>query len=579
VERARELGVLRALGATRRQVFSVILLEAIIIGLVGSALGLVLGGMVGRLALRLAAGHEVPCVVTRAALLVSGLVGVLGTVFAGIFPAVRAATLDPVDVLRPYAADPHRRWRRTTLSVGLLLIGLSLLTLYAPLPAPVKVYGFSYVGILAFMMGAAALAPGAIRAVARRAFPLVAVLRSGSASLAVANVARTAVRTGLAACALMVGIGFVIDISGNVGSLIRHWEKAIQAMRGADMVATPRTPAQAALTADIFHIEGVAEVAGVKMMLTETMTPFSVMSRPFGLGRVLFTAIDPAPFARVANLDFEGCSAQEAFAALNRGGGVIVSSDFAQMSGARTGGSLCLLGRSGPVTFRIAGIVRDPRLSLLKDWNKEADYRGLIGSLMVFGSMSDARRHFGVDSLDLVLVKLAPGVNVESMEKRIQGLAWRNGWRATDLRQHTEAVFNDCRRKMGYINAILFVAILVGALSVINTMAMNVSERRREIGVVRALGATRRQVIGSVLVESGIIGLTGGILGGIMGFFLIHASSLIARVALGFQPPYLIPLRVIAGCMVVSVGLSWLAGLLPALRAGWSNIAEAVRAE
>jgi hypothetical protein len=118
----------------------------------------------------------------------------------------------------------------------------------------------------------------------------------------------------------MVGIGFVIDISGNVGSLIRHWEKAIQAMRGADMVATPRTPAQAALnnvfgdrpagpaglnagpaglpiaknTADIFHIEGVAEVAGVKMMLTETITPFSVMSRPFGLGRVLFTAIDPA---------------------------------------------------------------------------------------------------------------------------------------------------------------------------------------------------------------------------------------------------------------------------------------------
>ena len=315
------------------------------------------------------------------------------------------------------------------------------------------------------------------------------------------------------------------------------------------------------------------------MMLTETMTPFSVMSRPFGLGRVLFTAIDPAPFARVANLDFEGCSAQEAFDALNRGGEVIVSSDFAQMSGARTGGSLCLLGRSGPVTFRIAGIVRDPRLSLLKDWNKEADYRGLIGSLMVFGSMSDARRHFGVDSLDLVLVKLAPGVNVESMEKRIQGLAWRNGWRATDLRQHTEALFNDCRRKMGYINAILFVAILVGALSVINTMAMNVSERRREIGVVRALGATRRQVIGSVLVESGIIGLTGGLLGGIMGFFLIHASSLIARVALGFQPPYLIPLRVIAGCMVVSVGLSWLAGLLPALRAGWSNIAEAVRAE
>ena len=218
VERARELGVLRALGATRWQVFSVILLEAAIIGIVGSAAGLALGGLIGRLALRLAAGHEVQCVVTRGALLVSGLAGVLGAVFAGIFPALRAASLDPVNVLRPYASDSPRR-RRVTAVAGLLLIGLSFFILYGPLPASVKVYGFSYFGIIAFMMGAAALTPGVIRAVARRAFPCVAVLRSGAASLAVANVSRTAVRTGLAACALMVGIGFVIDISGNVGSL------------------------------------------------------------------------------------------------------------------------------------------------------------------------------------------------------------------------------------------------------------------------------------------------------------------------------------------------------------------------
>jgi putative ABC transport system permease protein len=134
VERARELGVLRALGATRRQVFSVILVEAVIIGVVGSAAGLALGGLVGRLALRLAAGHEVQCVVTADALLASGLTGILGAVFAGVFPALRAASLDPVDVLRPYASDSPRR-RRITAVAGLLLIGLSFLLLYSPLPS------------------------------------------------------------------------------------------------------------------------------------------------------------------------------------------------------------------------------------------------------------------------------------------------------------------------------------------------------------------------------------------------------------------------------------------------------------
>jgi putative ABC transport system permease protein len=562
-ERLREVALLRAAGATRRQVGWIFVLQAIVVGLVGAAIGALLGVVLGAgvlALLRTAEGIRVTAVsvdpVGPAFALVLGLAV---TVVAALEPAWRAGRLSPVEALRAHV-DPSVsvRARLWWLAAVALVVGIGgALLLPEGAAAGVGLLGPLLVYLV--LLSTALASPFLLRPLGRLAAVPFALAFGTEARLTRSALVRDPSRTALTVGALAVAIAMVVALA-SVGSLSRAAASAwiADVVPGSTVVTSIRP-----IAADEGVAEALAAVPGVARVtpIGSFVIPVQVDpgSDPY---RVPASAVSGADMLADGRLTFVAGDRAAALGGLDAGGSAILPRSLADRLGLGLGATLRVGFGAAVTDLVVAGIV-------------EHTFPG-PGSEAALVSWADATGRFGVAGADVFAVRYAAGREGDAAPA-VAAAARELALEPTTLAAVRDQAEGAVGRLFGLFDAIAVIAIVVAALGIVNTLAMNVMERVREIGILRATGLLRSQAWRMVLVEAGILGLVGAVLGVVAG--LVVATVLLAVQGAPASTIADAPWTTIVVVAVASVAVSMLAAAYPARLASRISIVQAVRGE
>ena len=551
-QRSRELALLRALGGTRRQVLRSVVAEALVVGAVASAIGLFAGLGLAKLisSVFASAGVDLPetgTVFSARTVIVSLLVGIVVTLVAGLGPALRATRVSPVMAMREGAEiPPSRIGRRAPLFaaiVGALALGLLGLGLFAD--------GIEAEALLALLATGALLLFIAVALISPRLVPHLASLlgRPGeriagiSGGLARRNAMRNPGRTAATAAALMIGIALVA-FSAVLGAGMRESTKgAIEDQVRADYVLvgqdgwSPIDPAAAKAAA---KVPGVEVATGI------------VQDRGRALGdKVAVDGVDAGAISTVL--------ADEALSGVAPGRAV-VTDRFATDHDLAVGDRFELTAPAGDrLDLRVGGISKPDKFNPLA-----------FGEVTIDRASYDEA--FSAERERYAFVA-ASGASERELERALAGFA--------DVKLQSSGEFRDDQTAwvdqiLGIFYVLLGLAVIVSLFGIVNTLALSVLERTRELGLLRAVGMSRRQVRRMVRHESVVTALIGGVLGIAIGLFLAALATVaLSGEGLRFAVPVgsLIAFAVVAGIAGV------LAAIGPARRASRLDVLKALQYE
>ena len=541
-QRQRELALLRALGASRRQVTLSVLAESLLVGLVASALGLGLGVAVavGLQALINAFGGALPSgplVLATRTVVVSLVVGVVVTVAAALLPARRAAAVPPVAAMRD-AVSPEKPLRRQSV-VGAVLLIAGVVALVVGLEGQIALIG---VGALLVFLGVAAVSPLLSRPVSRLVGTPLS--RGVPGRLGRLNAMRNPRRTASTAAALMIGLALVTAVGVLGASAKASVESAVTASVGADVVVQGGgfqgfPSAVAEVLADAPGVAAVDRIRQDQAQVADTTT-FLAAVAPEAIGRGLrLTAVEGE--LRLAP------------------GVLLVGQGEAKARGLSAGDSVPVrLPRGGQRDYEVAGVYEDNELvgPYLLDLADAAT--GFSGPTDVALLLTAAE---GVDTATLVATAEAATADYPTVEVLDQ-----QGFVA-DAASRIDVVIS-------IINVLLALSVLIAVLGIVNTLALAVLERTRELGLLRAVGLGRRQTRRMVTVEAVIVAVFGALLGigvgSLLGIALQRALVDEGITDLRFPVSRLVLFVVVAALAGV------VAALLPARRAARLDVLRAI---
>ena len=557
-ERIREVGLLRAAGARRGQVMSFMLTQALVLGVVGSLLGLVLGALLaaGMVAFVRTVGSvtlDRPALPLDA-IVFALIVGIGVTLAAALEPARRASRIQPVEALtprldRPAARSARLRWLAVVFGV-VALVGVLVLPRGAGASGVVPA-----LVVYAILLVATLLIPFVLPGIVRVAgAPFAAIFRFEE-RLARSSVVRDRSRTALTLGSLTIGLAMIVALGG-VGEHARAAAAGwISDVVPGDLVLTSIRPIAAEdgvpedLTGAVPGIARVSPIATFDVALQGTRTDAA--------------AVVGADMAADGRLAFVDGDRDAALAALDAGGSVIVPAAMAERFGLSVGGVLLVpTNDGGSLDLTIVGIV-------------ERSIPGRTGEAMLIG-WNDATNHLGVAGADVFAVRFAPGA-ATSAHDALGNEATALALEVVPLDRIEGAISDALGRIFGLFDALAAVAVLIAALGIVNTLTMNVIERVREIGILRAAGMTRGQVWRSVVVEAGVLGLAGALLGIALG--LVVGASMVVLSGGRFDVASGIPWSIIGLALVLGVAVAMLAAAYPARIASRLSIVRAVQYE
>ncbi|MBI3747110.1 MAG: ABC transporter permease [Chloroflexi bacterium] len=555
-ERAREVGLLRAAGATQAQVVRFVLVGAAFLGSIGSLIGLVLGAALGALmagSVRALTGFTATVEgLSPASLALAFLVGLAVTIAAAIEPAIRAARISPIEALRARLDLPAaRRGRLGWLAVVFAAVAILALAVWPPSAGTVgadralAVYGALLVATLA--------SPYLLPPLARLAgVPISGLLRLEE-RLARGSLGRDRNRTALTLGALVIGLAMIVAL-GWTAQAARERATAWLAdvVPGDELVSSIRpVAADEGVAASLAAVAGVARVS--------PMATFDLAIRGV---RVDAAAVVGADFLRDGRLTFTAGDRSAALTALDAGGAVVLPAATAGRLGARVGDALVVaLGGGATLDLRVAGIV-------------ERSIPSGGGEAILVG-WPDASGPLAVSGADVFAVRFAPGAGAPA-RTALEAKATELALEANPLARVQGAVSDALGRVFGLFDALAIVAVLVAALGVVNTLAMGVVERVREIGVLRAIGMTRGQASRMVVVEAGVLGVAGIVLGSLAG--LVVGGILLALTG-GLVAGISLPWASIAIAAVIGLAGSVIAAYYPSRLASGVSIVLALKFE
>jgi putative ABC transport system permease protein len=565
-QRAREFATLRTLGASRKQILRSVLLEGLVIGALASAAGLGLGLALanGLSALMRALELDLPqasTVFATRTVVVSMLVGVLITAIATLAPALRATRVPPIAAVREGAEVPRSRLSSSlpgiagaTLAVG--IAGLAIGSLATGLGTGLTLLALGG-GSLVLFAGVALVAPRLVR-------PLAAVLGAparrfagASGSLARKNATRNPGRTATTAAALMIGLALVAAVA-TLGAGLRHsTNSALTDQLSADYVVTSEDGFQRFSKYADHALPAVPGVGTASVVLDE---------RAHALGKdVQVEGVDPATIGRAYRFRWvDGSSA----AALDRLGrdGAIVKQAFADKHHLRIGSRFTVTSPIGRrLALRVRGIHAPPVFDKVSPVLgpiavSHQAFRATFPRGKVLYGLLDAERGATpqvISTMRQALRKL-PGAKIQTRE------AWA-AEQAAGINQMLNLLY-----------VLLALSIVVSLFGMVNTLVLSVFERTRELGMLRAVGMTRRQVRRMVRHESAITALIGAGLGLPVGLFLAGAVTK-ALSDQGLQVA--IPVGMLAVFVAIALAAGLLAAVLPARRAARLDVLEALHYE
>jgi len=552
-QRTRELALLRAIGATQRQVTASVLGEAAIVGLVASAIGLGVGILIalGLKSILSAFGVDLPAAgltIVPRTVVVSIVVGTIVTVVASFVPARRAARVPPVEALREgqpvlTGAPLHRRlvWG---LVVTLLGLGALAFGLFGESEVAGQAIGL---GAAVTFLGIAMLSPLVARPVARLlGAPLTRLGVPGR--LGRENAMRNPRRTAATASALMIGLGLVAMVTILAASLKGSLDAALEETLRADLTLTtstfsPFSPQVADAVRAVPEVEAVSE--------------FRQNGFRFNGSTAFITAVDPGTIEQVATLDME----EGTVGALSQGS-ILVHRDVAEDNGLAIGSTVELaFPATGERDFVVGGIFGENRL--VGDW---------VLSISAYEQLYTEQLDF------YVLVKGAEGMAPAELERAVsQAVESYPNIEVQDQAAFREQQAGFIDQLLGLVTALLLFAVIIALFGIVNTLGLSIFERTHEIGLLRAVGMTRGQVRGMIRWESVIIAIYGALLGIAIGIFFGYALQ--QALASEGLTELTIPGVQLAIYLVLAGIAGVLAAVFPARRAARLNVLEAISYE
>ena len=565
VERTREIGMLRTVGLTHQQVARQILAEAGFMGLVGSLLGIAFGILLARGLTRLMAlllDQDLSALSLPFGLIMqSGAIGLFVAVIAAFIPAWQASRISPLEALRTRGIRKEgwlisHGWQ---VGVGLLLVSIILL-LWNPYPNDEK-FRVGGMAVMGLFLGGTLTLPAIIGYWERITRPLIKRFYGSSGMLGSRNIQRAKVRTTLTVAALMIGVAMMIVVWIMTESFKGDVEEWLAGYMGGDLYITSSVNLRDNLWHRLEAVEGVAAITPMRYFEAEMETLDG------GAETVLFSAVDPASYSQVTSYIFNDLAGQDeaqVMARLDAGNAVFVSSVIAELYDLQVGDNIQLMTKTGLKPFEIAAVIVD-------FYNQ---------GLVIHGSWQDMGRHFRVRDANAFMVKVAGETAVTDVIDRIDLMFGDRYHLVIESNQSMKQRASQLMRAaFSMFDVLALIAMIVAFLGISNTLTMNVMERTQEIGMLRSIGVTRRQVLGMILAEAGALGLLGGVLGIIFGLFLSRLFLASMATMSGYSLTFVLPLmRVVAG-LIVAIIVSHLAAILPARRATQVRILDAIRFE
>ncbi len=562
-ERTQEFASLRTLGATRAQVLGSVALEALLIAFIASVAGLFAGLGFAKLLASLmdASGFPVPTsglvLASRTVILALGI-GILVTLVASVGPASRATRIPPAMALQEGARLPPGRLARLAPYVsGLVSIGgIALLAagLFGSGPAAGRLLAMAAGAVLLFV-GLALVARYIVRPVAGTLGLPLERLSAVIGRLASENAQRNPGRTALTAAALMVGLGLVVFVAVFTSSLKASINDQIDRLIAADLVIStegfepiPRRASEAAAS-----VSGVEEVSDVLYDQVE------VNGRPSNVIYDALLGVNPSTLADVYRFDW--LDGDDELLSQLGAGNALVEEQFAKARDIDVGDTYEVVTPSGGrATLTAIGMYKDPTI-----------LQGMIVNRATVEAISTASDPF------FVFVKTAPGADISAVEDQVDMALDRfpvaNVQTLERFRKETERRTDQI---VYLLYALLAMSVVISLFGIANSLFLSIHERTREFGLLRAIGATRRQVRRMVRYESAITAAIGGLLGTVVG--IVFASLIVASLS-EFGLIFEVPFGQLAIFLVLAVIVGVVAAVLPARRGARLDPLEALHYE
>ncbi|MFT4109620.1 ABC transporter permease [Propionicimonas sp.] len=562
-ERRRDIGMLRAIGARRGTIMQLFLAESVFQGIIGTALGITAGWLmaIGYFA---AMGPLVESfihiriagpVFTPATWLSSILLGVGVTVVAALLPARAAGRVTPLEAMRPQLGEVYERrvGRRAWIGAGLVVASLFGLT-----SGQSNLIGL---GAVVFLIGFAMVAPAVVNPIAQWASHPLELLFSREGPIARSNLQRNPGRSGITVTAVMLGLASIVATISMVSSIFAGFTSYLDKSLSSDYLLIPQSiilgqgnvAAGPRLAAQVNAVPGIGAVSTLRLGQATSDG-----------GDVQVFGIDPDTYLGVADFDWNTGSSDAAVTQLASGRWVIANGIYATQHNLVVGQAIALDTPNGPRTYHLAGIGNDylnAKLSTL------------------YTSRVNLERDFAVTADMLVMANRTAGADAGTTKALLSKVvadypAFRlyesESWRAEQMKTFDSTIV--------IFDVLVAALALPSLLALVNTLAISVLARTREIGMLRAVGATRRQIRRMVMAESLLLSVIGTGFGAIAGIWLGYAL-VAAMSALGWQMPYAFPWSGLLATVVVGIVFGVLAALGPARSASRLDVVAALHQE
>ena len=565
-QRRPEIGILRALGATRGQIRTLFLAESSIAGLIGSAVGVGIGlafarsltGVTGQM---MEAAFGVPqnaqqVTVNPQFLLLAMFLGVATSMVAAVIPARNAARVEPVQALQKgkyqVLGAGENRIRR---NAALLAAAIALACLGFPGYRPAFYLGY-FLTVLAGLL----LTPFFSLSLARFLRGPLKWLRPIEGSLAADSLIQAPRRTSATVAALMLSLALVIGQGGIASATFQSISEWTTNTLNPDLFVS----ASESLAARDFHFPDSMYRELEKVPGIHEVTPVRTARVQFRGKPVMIVGVELLKIRRVHGNEVSG-DPQAMYTLAAQEKGVIISENLAGLQKLRLGDPVPLDTPTGPVRLPVVGIIRD--------------YSNQLGA--IFMERSAYVRFFQDDTIDIFRVYVKPGVSAEDVRRRIiERFGAVRRMFVLSNREVRDYVLGITNQWLGMTYIQVVVAVIVAILGIVNTLTVSIADRRRELGVLRAVGGLRAQIRGTIWLEAvaiGVIGLTLGVATGAINlYYELQAAQ---HDLTGFPLSYQFPIGVVLILVPVILGAAFVSAILPAETAVRGSLVEALEYE
>ncbi|MFF4353184.1 ABC transporter permease [Streptomyces sp. NPDC001530] len=558
-QRTREIGLMRAIGSSRKQVNRSVLVEALLLGFFGSILGVGAGvGLaVGLMKIMSSMGMDLSTrdlTVKTTTPVVGLLLGVVVTVLAAYLPARRAGKVSPMAALRDAGTPADGKAGLVRGLIGLLLTGAGAFALYTAATADKASDGSMVLGagvvltLIGFVIIGPLLAGGVVRAISA-----VLLRMFGSVGrLAERNALRNPRRTGATGAALMIGLALVACLSVVGSSMVASATDELDKTVGADFIVQGNQRIVQQAEKAMESTPGLAHVTRYKDLQAKLTSPDGQVDDS-GI-----TAADPSYAQDLRRKTTAG----ELSAAYGRDA-MSVGSEYAKKHGVKLGDTLTVAFKGGETAKLKVAAITDDDVAI----DQGARYT----------SIETMKKYLPADRIppnEIMFAKAKDGQEKQAYAALKKSMEPYPQYQVRDQTDYKQELKDQIGQLLNMVYGLLALAIVVAVLGVVNTLALSVVERTREIGLMRAIGLSRRQLRRMIRLESVVIALFGALLG--LGLGMSWGATAQKLLALEGLKVLDIPWPTIIGVFIGSAFVGLFAALIPAFRAGRMNVLNAI---